>query len=577
MASWGNGYLYKRYLGKLHPDSLWPLRPDRIAYRELAATDPDGEPLRFYEYTLPDGQIRNIPARDVIHLRGFGFDGREGYNPAIQGREAIGLAAAAERYAAAFYANDATPRTVLKHKKSFKTDEAAGEIRKSWEERMRGLDRAHLVAILEDDMDVETIGVDAEKAQLLGSREFNAEDVARWFRMPPHKIGAMRKATYSNIEHQALEYVVDTLTPWLSRIEQRLTVDLLTEEEQDQYFLEHNVAGLLRGDFETRMKGYRIGREISIYSTNDVLELENRNPIGPEGDIRHIPLNWVELGSSQPPEPPPDPDRDPEEDARTAELLLQLESRRQAGQDRAAQMRIRLRDVYRPLFRQAADQVAAREKADVIRAARRYLKKEDPEGLRAWVHDFYGPKHVDFIRDKLTPVVESYAEALAGVVTDHLGDDQVNADMLDAFRAAYVDGPKGRAGYYAGKGAAAVYAMLDEVGDDLVALEGALADMRAKRPDAWANLETVRAGEALVREAYTHAGVIAFRWRSGRDDCPFAGALNGKTRQLGQPFIRKNETLKADGQTLEPSSDINHAPAHGGCVCYCEPVLQGDQ
>lgn len=604
MVSRGNGYLYKRFKGGTYPESLWPLRPDRIVYRELSDTnpgglsidpdadalDPEAEPLRFYEYILPSGQIRNFPARDVIHFRGFGFSGRTGYNPAFQAKQSIGLTEAAERYAGVFFANDATPRIVLKHKKHFQKPEAAAAIRKSWEERMRGLDRSHLVAILEDDMDVETIGVNAEEAQLLATREYNVEDVARWFRMPPHKVGALRKATYSNIEHQSLEYVVDTLTPPLTRVEQRLTIGLLTQEELGEYFIEHLIAGLLRGDFEARMKGYRVGREIGMYSVNDLLEIDNRNPIGPEGDVRHIPLNWVILTT----EPEPDDDettsapqdsdddtqnsapQDSDDDDRTAALLRTLESRRTAGQDRAALIRLRLRAQYQPLFRQAADLVAARENADVARAVRRYLKKDDAAGLRAWVETFYD-KHRAFIREKLAPVLESYAEALAGVVTDHLGEDLVNLELLAAFQADYLAGKNGRAGYYAQAGAAAVWAILERHGDDLAAIEAALDDIRAKRPDAWADREAVRAGEALVREAYGHAGVITFRWRSGRDDCPFAGALTNQIRMDGQPFINSGQSFEADGETLQPSSDINHAPAHRGCVCYTEPVLQGDQ
>jgi HK97 family phage portal protein len=113
--------------------------------------------------------------------------------------------------------------------------------------------------------------------------------------MPPHKVGLLDKATFSNIEHQALEYVVDTLLPWLVRWEQRCTASLLSKAEQDEYFFEFLVDGLLRGDQAARYKAYKDAVLTGFMSRNEVRQKENLNPV--EGlDEFLTPLNMAGAG-----------------------------------------------------------------------------------------------------------------------------------------------------------------------------------------------------------------------------------------------------------------------------------------
>lgn len=601
----GNGYIYKVLDGAGRVLELWPLRPDRMEIVEVP-TRGGGTTLVYY-YTLPSGKQEAIPERFIIHLRGFGNDGVRGYSPAHQAREAIGAARAAELYAASYFGNDATPRLVLKTKKSYKDETALKNIRKSWEERFGGIDRKHLIAILEEDMDIESVGLSPEDSQLLMTREFQAEEIAsRWFRVPPHKVGLLKRATFSNIEHQGLEYYGDGLLPWLIRWEQRLALDCLTAAERETFFIEHKIEGILRADFKTRMEGYRIGREMGLFNVNDIRALENLNPIGPPGDAYHVPLNWIELGA--PPELPA------QEGERTTELLRLIDGRNRCGhrhpepapgdrqepgnvtvrQARLLELRLRLRKRFRPLLRKAAQEIVNREAADVGRAAEKFLTRGARDGgqvdrllqersreeFSEWLEDFYDD-HPDFIREKLLPILQAYAEAIADATGDIMGEG-IDEEELRIFVEDYLSGEKGRSDWYAGAAMGQLFALLEavfEAGDDpLEAIRQKLEDWKEGRADQLADMEAIRAGGAffvfMMNEFFS---VKHWRWHAFGENCPYCQILNGRIVASVETFIAEGEAFGVDvpGGPLTPSFNVHHEPAHGGCDCMVVPEIGG--
>jgi HK97 family phage portal protein len=605
----GNGFIYKVLDGSGRILSMWPLRPDRMEVLEDPFGRDPGELI--YRYTLPNGEQRVFSSDWIIHLRGFGNDGISGYSPITQAREAIGAAAAAEKYAASFFGNDATPRLVLKTKKSYKDENAIKNIRKSWEERFQGIDRRHLIAILEEDMDVETIGLSPEDSQLLTTREFSVEDIARWFRLPPHKVGHLKRSTFSNIEHQSLEYLTDSLLPWLVRWEQRLALDCLTEAERRTLFVEHKVEGLLRADFKTRMDGYRIAREMGLMSVNEIRQLENLNPIGPEGDVHHVPLNWIELGTT--------PELGGGSSSRTAELLRLVDGRnaelppgdnpapagrrspapatRDAREDRLVELRLRLRKRFRPLIRKASQEIINRELADVGRAAEKFLTRGARDGgkidrlfmergrteFQAWLEEFYR-NHPTFIRDKLLPVLRAFAEAIADATGEAMGDPAaINEEELGAFVEDYLSGDNGRAEWHSGAAVAQLFRVLEvafEEGgvDPLEAIREKLELWREGRVDQMTETEVVRGGGAffvfMMNEFYQ---VQKWRWRAFGENCPYCSRLDGKVVASSGVFIAGGEAFGDDieGGPLVPSFNVRHEPAHGGCDCMVVPEIGG--
>jgi hypothetical protein len=239
-------------------------------------------------------------------------------------RNAIGLSLAAEEFGSRFFSNGARPGAVLQHPGQL-GDKAYERLKSSWSEQHQGLSNAQRVAILEEGMKIESIGVPPNDAQFLETRQFQVKEIARIFRVPLHKIGDLENATFSNIEQQETGFVVDSLRSWLVRIEQALTRDLIGPLERRSIFVEFLIEGMLRGDQAARYGAYATGRQWGWLSVNDIRRLENMNEIE-DGDVYLEPLNMKEAGAPDPkPEPAPDdsPDEEPENPARDWSIVYE--------------------------------------------------------------------------------------------------------------------------------------------------------------------------------------------------------------------------------------------------------------
>ncbi len=292
---WGNAYAQIIRNGKNEIIGLYPLMPDRMT------VDRDENGKLYYEYQLSSddahtmkGSTVVLQPKDVLHIPGLGFDGLVGYSPIAMAKNAIGLAIAAEEYGSKFYANGAAPSGVLEHPGVLKDP---GKVRESWNATFGGSANANKVAVLEEGMKYTPISISPNEAQFLETRKFQINEIARIFRVPPHMVGDLEKSSFSNIEQQSLEFVKYTLDPWVSRWEQNMMRSLLTAEEKPTHFIKFNVDGLLRGDYQSRMNGYAIGRQNGWMSANDIRELENLDRIPAElgGDLYLINGNMTKL------------------------------------------------------------------------------------------------------------------------------------------------------------------------------------------------------------------------------------------------------------------------------------------
>ena len=292
---WGNAYAQIIRNGKGEILALYPLMPDRMT------VDRDDKGRLYYEYrvsnedapTMKGSTVRLHPS-DVLHIPGLGFDGLVGYSPIAMAKNAIGMAMACEEYGAKFFANGAQPSGVLEHPGTIKDP---SRVRESWTQTFGGSQNANKVAVLEEGMKYTPISISPEQAQFLETRKFQLNEIARIFRVPPHMVGDLEKSSFSNIEQQSLEFVKYTLDPWVSRWEQGMVRSLLAAEEKKSYFIKFNVDGLLRGDYQSRMNGYAIGRQNGWMSANDIRELENLDRIPQEqgGDLYLINGNMTKL------------------------------------------------------------------------------------------------------------------------------------------------------------------------------------------------------------------------------------------------------------------------------------------
>ncbi|MBS3937601.1 MAG: phage portal protein [Peptococcaceae bacterium] len=287
---WGNAYAQIVRDGRGNVLSLYPLLPDRMVVDRTAG----GE--LFYEYRKDEGTAI-LRREEVVHIPGLGFDGLVGYSPIAMAKNAIGMAIATEEYGAKFFANGANPGGVLEHPGVVKDPK---RVRDSWNAVYQGSSNAHRVAVLEEGMKFQSMGIPPEQAQFIATRKFQITEIARIFRIPPHMIGDLEKSSFSNIEQQSLEFVKYTLDPWVVRWEQALQRALLPAAEKREFFIKFNVDGLLRGDYQSRMNGYATARQNGWMSSNDIRELENMNRIPEElgGDLYLINGNMTKLADA---------------------------------------------------------------------------------------------------------------------------------------------------------------------------------------------------------------------------------------------------------------------------------------
>jgi len=292
---WGNAYAQIIRNGKGEIIALYPLMPNRMT------VDRDEHGRLYYQYqmssddapTMKEGTV-NLSPEDVLHIPGLGFDGLVGYSPIAMAKNAIGMAIACEEYGAKFFANGATPGGILEHPGVLKDPD---KVRESWNSAFGGSRNANKVAVLEEGMKYTPISISPEQAQFLETRKFQIDEIARIFRVPPHMIGDLEKSSFNNIEQQSLEFVKYTLDPWVARWEQSMGRRLLSPEEKGKYFFKLNVDGLLRGDYQSRMNGYAVGRQNGWMSANDIRSLENMDLIPEEqgGDLYLINGNMTKL------------------------------------------------------------------------------------------------------------------------------------------------------------------------------------------------------------------------------------------------------------------------------------------
>lgn len=272
-------------------DQLIPMHPDVVTLRKV-----NGAPW----YDLMDGMNRRtLSSEEVWHLKmpPLQPNGMQAISALELGRDAIGFAIAVQNYGARLFRNDTRAGDVIEmgdHR--FDSVEDRDRYIRAWQAARTG-SNAGRTALLEFGMKLANHrGQTNDEAQFIETRTKAAIEVAQYWHMPPHKIGILDKATFSNIEQQALEFVIDTLMPWLVLWEQAINRDLIVLDRR--YFAEFNVLGLLRGDIKSRFEAYSQARQWGWLSVDDIRRLENMNPLpGGAGEVYLQPMNMVPAGS----------------------------------------------------------------------------------------------------------------------------------------------------------------------------------------------------------------------------------------------------------------------------------------
>lgn len=362
----GNAYALIQAGPRGFADQLIPLHPDTVTPEKIAGTNKLRYRVAGYTQPFNDDQI--------LHLRGRSDDGLIGLDPVSYARESFGLTMAGEKYGAKFFGNNSIPGGILKTAGKLKPD-TAKRLKGDWESAHQGGNNQR-VAVLEEGLEWQAMGIDPRNAQFLELRQFQAEDVCRWYGVPPHMVGLTAKVTSwgSGIEQLGIGYVTYTLVPWLTRWAQAISRDLILAPQT--YFVEFLVAGLLRGDLKSRYDAYAIAIDKGWYNVNEVRKLENENSIGPDGDVYRTPAAAAQPGP----------------------MAQSFDN----GYQNSAH--------YAALLREAAGRVVRKEVAALTRAAK---KGDFMQAAREFYHD-----HAEFVAATLQIKKDQAAAYVAGQLTE---------------------------------------------------------------------------------------------------------------------------------------------------------------
>jgi HK97 family phage portal protein len=286
---------------------LIPIHPDRVLIEQ------ENNLLMKYTITAADGSQRVYRSADVLHLRGLSLNGYAGLSVLSHMRESLAIALDGETAASTLMKNGSFIDTVIRHPEKM-SKEAYERLKESWEKRKTGVDNTGKTAILEEGADLVKTSMSANDLQFIQSRDFQRYDIAMFFGVPPHMIGATEKTTSwgSGIEQQNIGFVTYTLNDWLVMWQEALKRDTINENEWESLDVRFFPQALLKGDTKAQWDAFTRGRQWGVYSPNDIRALLDMNPrTDPEGDEYAAPPNQnPDIGHNGGP-PLEDPNNEP--------------------------------------------------------------------------------------------------------------------------------------------------------------------------------------------------------------------------------------------------------------------------
>lgn len=542
----GNHYSYIVSEDQATIDYLLPLNPARVEVQWRSGKV-------VYIFTDDQGRKMLLMPREIFHVKGLSTDGIKGRSPIEVAREVVGLGIVTQEMAARLYSNDARPGGVIEHPGEL-GDEGMKNLMESWKAAHTGVAKAHKPAILEEGAKWHQVGMTSEDAQFLESRRFQVEEIARVFRVPPHLVGDLSKATYSNIEQQNIDFVQKTILPWASRIESAVKRCLFSPDDKLTYYPKFNLDGILRGDIETRFKAYGAGRQWGIFSTNDIRELEEMNPVEHGDDDFLVPINMAlakDLGKDN-----GDGGSQDEENPFNEQFAL-----------RSGAGRVKIQQAHQRLFLDGARRIVRRDVIRVGKLAKKFLERDVSDFLNA-ASDYFEESEGFYVRT-FKPTVAALAESIAGAIAEEMDSDEVDAASRDKFVKAYLESMAARHTKSSVGQLRDVIKKAAEEGNHLEAVDERLEQWEESRPEKIARREVARASNGIAKFALVAAGATALRWATtGGDNCPACEDLDGVVIGVNDSFAKKGDTVQAGDQpAIVPRFDIGHPPIHDGCDC----------
>jgi len=538
---WGNHYSQKEIDNSGKIVALWPLLPSKMRVKKH-------NNKLYYNYYPDNGEKITYSMREILHISGLGFNGLKGKSVIKMAREAVGLGLAAEEFGARFFSQGAQPGGIIEYPGRM-SDEAYKRYKKDVNKKYGGLGNSHKIMVLEEGLKYNQTGIPPDDAQFLETRKFQIEEVARIFRVPPHMLADLERATFSNIEQQSIDFVVNTIRPWLVRIEQTLN-DKLISSKNNKNYIEFVVEGLLRGDSQARAEYYNQMYQVGAMSPNDIRKKENMNPID-GGDQYFVPLNFIPLEEDNP--------KTETNNIRAVDKEKEIRARRNA------QKRVNIRERYKRLIKKSADNIVKREINKIQDLVNKELKNttRNEQNFRDKIIKFYDEKFPNEIKDEIKPVLNNLAKAVADEATEEVGIKDFD---INNFFAKYMDSmAKKHAGYSRGQ-LLALMNEADDIEQSVTLVEERLEDWDKKRADKISQEQAVKVEGAITRQVFNVAGITKIMWVAGGDACPICQDMDGKVVGIEENFLDQDETIQEKGG-YSASGPKAHPPLHQGCDC----------
>ena len=595
--------------------ALWPLQS-----RYMNVIRRNGE--LFYRYhpgnennVADEGgsnqSIIFLPRERVLHIPYLTANGIAHYAPIEETKEAIALGMALEDYASMYFKNNAKPAAVIEIPGGL-SDKAAENFKASWNLQTEGLDNAHRTAILEEGIKLHEYGSTPRNSQSIEQREFQLDEVARIFNMPPHMLKNLKRATYSNIEQQMREFVMLTLNQLVVRMEQNYTIQLLKESEyRNNTYFKHNLSALLRGDTKDRWNSYAKGFNMGVWAPNDILMMEDHNTYD-GGDDHYVQVAMQRVGDindnteldlalkqkqiegmdksqedgGKTEEGKEDSKKENGTKNETKKESNKEKSKRTLGGDEIRQIHSNLdktlqglRENWEEMFTIAMDRIVKAEVAG-IRKQVKTLDARNDLSFMDFVRGFYAEKITGMIRNILFPTFDTFMRSVQFNVGMTLGDSTDMTEHLENFIRSFNED---FITIYTGKSEAELNALLRDLAPGAVAstvIDQRLNEWEAKKSKKNARRWRNRAMNAIALVKYQDTGFVRFTWRTVGENCPFCSGLNGMTVGIRGNFVNKGEVMSgeeqlADGTKVTRHMTIKnfrkHPPLHDGCDCVVVP------
>ena len=554
----GNHYsrIVRDQLGR--PVAIVPLHPERVQ-PEVRGGEIE------YRFRAPTGGDELIPMRDMLHLRGLGSNGVTGYSVVAVARESLGYSLQLERFGSQFIENKGRPGGILQSEQML-NKEQRHELGEQWDRMFQGGGLGK-TAVIDSGLKWQQVGFSNEDAQWLGSRSHQVTEIARWTNLPPHFLKDLTRATFSNIEEQAIEFVVHTIRPWAERWEQRLDCMLLTEEEQGEFGFKFSLEALLRGDVASRGAFYQLLFNMGAITPNEIRAKEEMNPHDSGGDQAFVQVNLMPLDQAAEPFGAVERSLDRALGGTTEARLIEASAteRLEERAVRSIASRRRIMTTYRRLMEDAAGRIVNRE----LIALRRILDAVDDGDVDEFLRrlDIFAEGLPPAVRTIMGPVLATYIDLVTADASDEVELEEVPQESVDRFRSSYVERlADGHTSETVGR---LRNTALETQGDAFANVHRMLDRWEANRAAEMGLRHVVAAGAGAARMIYT-MGRFDTVWVAAGDTCPYCRKLEGRAVGPGERFLNPGDSIDPEDGESEPlvvRRAIGHPPAHGGCDC----------